>query len=278
MEDLSVPYIHGPLWTQIFAYMMTCTIILINTWQAIILVKRRRKTSFEKLLLSLSVSELMIGVFGFLAGVAFQIEYLAPHQEIINTLWFFLISYTCLCELSHLSVIALDRAFAIVAPLRHRNHVSGRRINISIALCWFLPLLVTLSYTAAFFLQNVPSGSLLNYYHHLAILILCVDCLLIGSYGIMIYTLCKGNRISSSSNNVSARGQHQKTLFLCISYALVFVITTTPFVVVFLVQHELPSWFENGSMAFYVLNSIGNTTIFLSQHYYKKRRRNSVTS
>ena len=273
---MSIPYLDGPLWTRILAYMMTFAIILINTWQAVILVKRGRKNSFEKLLLSLSVSELMIGAFGVLAAVAFQIENLKAHKQILNSLWFALTSYVCLCEFSHLTVIALDRAFAIVAPLKHRNHVSGRKINMAIAVCWFLPLLIILSYIAAFFLQKAPSNSIVDYYHHLAVLILLVDFLFIGCYGIMIYSLSKSNSLSSSSNNMSARSQHQKTLFLCISYASVFVITTTPFVVVFLEPRKLPSWFKNGSMAFYVFNSIINTTIFLSQHYLKKRRKSSA--
>ena len=276
-----MPFIEGPIWTRVLAYIMASIIIILNSWQIAIMTKKRRKTSFEKLLLSMCSNELAFGVLAIIFAIAFQIKMLTKQELIIYTLWYVMMNHVCLAELSHLVTITLDRVWAITSPIKHRNYVTGKKMVIAITLCWFLPILVVSVYIGVYFVKNksphdrkiIGQFVRLQLYRYLAVVIIAMDLIFVLSYSSIIHKT-RRDRTQLGNNKKQNKCPHRKTLFLCISYAALFVISTLPFVVVFLIPRKVPEWLINGSMGSYLLNSIANSTIYLGQYYSKKRGTN----
>ena len=270
-----------PLWTQISSHLMAFFIALLNGWQIIILRQRARKSSFDRLLSSLSSCELMVGIVGIVVAIAIRIKIAYRLLVLIDAIWLTIICYVCLCEYFHLIAITLDRALAIVAPLTHRKYITSKKILYAIVLCWVVPMCAVLCYGVAFFMHKRSFDSLKSYvetqcYFHISLFTIFVDLIFIVSYSTITYTMFKRKQYPFNESNERVRHQHVKTLFLCFSYTSVFVIATTPYVVVFIVPNRVSRWIKYGIVSLYALNSIGNSMIFLGQHYYKKRQTNSI--
>ena len=277
MENLNIHFVAGPLWSQISTHIMMCLIAIINGWQIIILKKRGRKTSFETLLLSLSLCELMMAIVGIIIAATLRIEALMPYHVLMEATWIISSSCVVLSEYFHLLAITFDRTLAIVTPLKHRSYVTNKKIVFTCIFCSFMPVVWVSIYVAVFFLKRISPGNIEDYYKsefcfHGSIITIFVDITLMMCYSVMIHTISKRDRNPVGESNERVRHLHAKTLFLCISYAAVFVIATTPFVIVFLVPHKLPEWMVNSIMSFFTLNSFFNSLVFLIQHYYKKRQ------
>ena len=132
------------------------------------------------------------------------------------------------------------------------------KVIITVALCWVIPVLVLSPYIAAYFINKKPitSSSIkqyvgLGYYHHLAVFSFFVDFIFIVSYIIIIYTLFARNQNLANENVERWRKQNKKMFLLCISYASVFVVATSLFIIIYLVPRKVPDWLETASMMCY---------------------------
>ena len=275
-KDLDIHFVNGPLWSQISSYIVLCLIVLINSWQIIILKNRGRKTSFDKLLLSLSSCELMMGIVSLTIAVALRIETLKPYHVLFQATLYIFNSCVALSEYFHLIAITFDRTLAVVTPLKHRSYVTNKRTIFICMICWVIPIVWVFIYVAVFLLKGSFSSSMEDYYRtefcfHSSILTICVDIIFIVCYGIIIHTISRRSQNPVGESN-RVQNQHAKTLFLCISYSAVFLIATIPFVILFLVPHRLSNWTVNSIVSLFTLNSFFNSTVFLVQHYYRKRQ------
>ena len=136
------------------ALIVGLTVAILNSIQMVILVrKKKKKTIYEKCLLSLSVADMFFG----LSNVIVAAIYLAEKQELIivyditYAIFFFCVTTSIL----HVLWIALDRLWAVIFPFNHNVMVTGKRIHILLAITWIVTLLI--SVTIFFSIQSMKS-------------------------------------------------------------------------------------------------------------------------
>ena len=113
----------------------------------------------------------------------------------------------------------------------------------------------------------------------LAKIIVITDALLLLCYCIIIwivYTKTSPAKQRKAGNPANL----MNTLFLCMSIVFVFILSTTPFVVVKIVAWSYPHWLLTISICLLPLNPIFNSVIYLALWYRNKtpvrgRRRNT---
>ena len=125
-------------WTVCYG-VMAFIIILGNTLSISVLLKRRLRKRPRFLLISLAMADLLVGLFAIpIYIILFTVK----------TSWLIRLIYECVDMLTGLSsiftlaVISLERLYATVRPLRHRQLNLSNYI-IAIATPWILSLMVT---------------------------------------------------------------------------------------------------------------------------------------
>ena len=107
-------------------------IILLNLCEMKILHKRKKKRLYESLLLSLSVSDLFLGV----SELSISIVYISgifdesPNYAYMTYFFFLLVS------ILHLLCISIDRLYAVAYPIHHKTHQRGKTTKYLIGASW----------------------------------------------------------------------------------------------------------------------------------------------
>lgn len=136
-------------WTTIFAvyfYVLTFLTSISNAFVLIILsrLKSRKKSNYYKYLISLALSDLSVGLILLpLIALTFTSKTLQNSclLDILRRYFtVFLIGATVLM----IGIISFDRYLLVTKPGQHNAHISQRRSNAMIVICWVLPALVPL--------------------------------------------------------------------------------------------------------------------------------------
>ena len=266
------PLQSGMLWSKIFGYCCNLTIIITNSIQINILRKRVRKRAYEKVLLSLSVCDLITGLINSISlGLVLQLAR-TFNQENLATVtvvsWGFVVYYLTTVTLLHHMLNTLDRMFAVVYPLKHISWMTNRRVNQAVMTAWLLPIIAIASNGTDTIIQKLSLAELLKFTFtslagRLAVLVLAADVIFVTSYGIIVCFILK---LKKMDQNHSHRVTQMKVLFLCLGSVVIFVLSTTPFVVTYIIPWQKPKWLDLFSISTYSLKSAANSIFFLIQN------------
>ncbi|KAK2814545.1 hypothetical protein Q5P01_000271 [Channa striata] len=109
-----------------------------NNFQFVAMIlshSRKLHTPTNLLLLSLAVSDFLVGLF----VMPFQILLNEPCwflDDLICVLFYFLTFIIVYASLVNMVLISVDRYVAICDPLRYSNRITHRRVRICVLLCW----------------------------------------------------------------------------------------------------------------------------------------------
>ena len=115
-------------------------IIVTNLVEIICIVRKKDKTPFEKLLLSLALSDLLVGVITTVYKTLDLV--LGQKPWLLDKMTVVVFTLSTIFSLQNLLAITIDRFLAIRFPIKHRILVTPRRINALITFIWLLSLLV----------------------------------------------------------------------------------------------------------------------------------------
>ena len=125
-------------WTVCFG--VTAVVIIIsNSLSTAVLVKRRFRKRSLYLLIVLAIADLLVGLF---AVPVYMIAVISEHKLVPIVVLDDVDMFTGLSSIFTLTVISLERLFAISRPLRYRQ-LSSHSYAIAIAMPWILSLAVT---------------------------------------------------------------------------------------------------------------------------------------
>ena len=115
-------------------------VIVINIIEIGMLVRKRKNLkNYERLLLSLSVADLLVGIT-FLVYLLPWLE--KSYDKPISAVFW----YSITTSLFHVVLLTLDRAVAVLFPLKHRAWITTKFTKISIAVSWMSSLLSVTSF------------------------------------------------------------------------------------------------------------------------------------
>ena len=209
-------------WFWIVCFGVTAVVIIIsNSLSIAVLVKRRFRKRSHYLLIDLAIADLLVGLF----AVPIYIIAVISEGKLVSTVVLDGVDmFTGLSSIFTLTVISLERLFAISRPLRHRQ-LSSRSYVIAIATPWTLSIAVTSARVLQYY-------SIVTRHQFVAVIIVSLSTPLFITC--TSYCVIWRKQASRIQNGVRARREERlsKTLFLITG---TFVLTWLPFQVLVVV-------------------------------------------
>ena len=148
METLSLSTIFYKDTTRIVGMGISVIVVILNIAEIVIIArkKKNKKNNFERTLLSLSVTDLFYGALN-LALLTSQLTIMnIQHGDMIVSYTIHL--FVVVSSMLHVLLIATDRLFAVVAPLKHRVVATPKQMSYLIGGVWFLSAVASIAFTA----------------------------------------------------------------------------------------------------------------------------------
>ena len=256
------------LTSKIIGGIVAMLIITLNSIEIHMLRSTRNKVFYEKILLSLTICDLITGVYA-----TFAVPFTSLAKEKYHVLywiaWAFLVSYCTLNSVIHLIIIGIDRLWAIASPLHHRIYASNRKLFGAIAISWFTPSIYIMANITIVTIQKLDHHTLYSYTRtsmakRMAQVLIIADIVLVISYSAIIIVIWRQKTIRKQSTQSKQR-QFISTITLCTCIALVFVTASTPYVVVHIVDWNKPLWLQKLSIFLFPMNQILNSVLYMMQ-------------
>ena len=240
-------------------FVITCIIIIINFIETLILIRNReRLTNYECHLLSLSISDLLVGISKGSVSFIITIGVIkVPTDQELSIVWF-----SVACSLSHTAAITCDRLLAVLYPMKHRVLSTRRNIMIMLVIAWSFSLLVfPITFTAIHDIKLC-----------LSVVILITSILILISYGFIINkAVIKRRRFLSTSTNCREQTVKMKKEFnlvcMCFLISITFVSMMLPFSIS-AILHDEPSI---NTRLLLVANSIANPIMYFFWKYIDRK-------
>ena len=230
--------------------------------------KRKILSNYEWLLLSLSVTDFLVGLSKGAIIFLLEIRLISILKgNYISPLWF-----SIACSVSHTFCITLDRLSAVAFPIKHRMLWTGKTISIVLIGAWSFGLIV-------FPVRATSTEKRTKFY--LGILIIITSFVILISYSYIIYkAIIKRRRFLSKSSGFTLQQTVSMTreltlVCMCFVISLTFATMMLPFAI-FSVNHE-----DSPIPAKYLLvsNSISNPLLYFFWKYIdKKIKRRALNS
>ena len=211
-------------WFWSVCFGVTAVVIIIsNSLSIAVLVKRRFRKRSLYLLIDLAIADLLVGLF---AVPIFIIVVISEGKLVPRTVLDGVDMFTGLSSIFTLTVISLERLFAIRRPLRHRQ-LSSHNYVIAIATPWILSLAVTS-------VRVLQHYSIVTHHQFLTVIITSLSTPLLVTC--TSYCVIWSKQNSRIQNGVRARRESRlsKTLFLITG---TFVLTWLPFQVLVVIAN-----------------------------------------
>ena len=270
-------------------------IALLNLAEIIIILKIKRKRKvYEILLLSLSVSDCMLGLSNGFLFVLYAVN--ACRYVVLLETAFTLFIFSVLSSIFHILFIALDRLLAVSRPMRHKVFSTRKRAYLSSGFLWILAIVISAllqivnELTTTFKASNMEQmqsqslhktqekssningsseakiGSTLSplftqkinssYNSHVEYTLSAV----IVAADVLIFSLYSLiiHHATSSKKKANIKIKHKKLPMVCLAIGVTFVLLTLPFVIAKLFLGYIPSW-ANRTL---IINSGMNSIVY----------------
>ena len=130
-------------------------IMVVNLVEIICIVRKKNRTTFEKLLLSLALSDLLVGAITIVYKTLDFV--LGQRSWLIEEVTAVVLTLSSIFSSQNLLAITIDRFLAIRFPIKHRILVTARRTNVLIIFTWVLSCFVGIGIDLILVVL-VPSG------------------------------------------------------------------------------------------------------------------------
>ena len=181
-----------PLWEHIIFVTLCISCIILNLTEIVLIIKKRRSIkTFELILLSLAVADLIKGlsdsvyaVYDITQGISITFNK-GPFQYLIFTMQFFAVC----SSITHILGISVKRVLAVTFPFKHRRHSSLQAAKRFIAIIWIVAIILTVATAFPSWIVRVrgsSSDSFISLYV-LAGLIIFFRIIFVGIYSYIIW-------------------------------------------------------------------------------------------
>lgn len=227
---------------------ISSSVIIVNIIEICILIRKRKTwTNYDRLLLSLSFADLLVGITFF----CFQIVRFHRETEYLEAaavvFW-----YSITTSLLHVVLLTIDRATAVLYPLKHRFWFTVKSAKISIVMTWLSSIVMVAPLVIK--TSKMVSKTVLGYMTVMIIFILVIV------YSIIVYKAVikryRGGQTNPSMASFSRRDY--QLVIVSIFIAASFAAFTLPFAIDTM-THKNESFSDRLTI---VVNSLVNPIIY----------------
>ena len=273
------------LFKDIILIIVALAAALLNIVEIVLILRIKSKKFFDKLLLSLAVSDAAVGM----VYSSLKICQIAITQRLLwQSMDFRQKSFglSILYSVGNLLAISVDRLLAVKYPIKHRMMLTNRRANIAIILLWVLnTMLASLCGLIAF---QWPRN--LKYLLYTTkVLVIVYGVLFAAIYSHIFYLMCKRKVLTASTVGESSTARlrcfamfskrpfkaESTILFTGATVTVTFIICTYPSAFEFFITQN--STFSFASMLMLLLNSVLNPIIYFFKSYICSRRERTAS-
>ena len=260
---------------------------LLNIIEIVLISRKKNRKVFEKLLISLAASDVLVGM----AAAAFKLLDLITDNQIKwlsggDIANIFLISTTF--SIANIGAITVDRYLAIRFPIKHRMIVTARRVDVTIVVLWFLCLVSTILNSFLEF-QWIKDFDYMLYVGTVSLLAFSVAMTMM--YAAIFWSISKRTMRTATENvaetNSVRRGfmsifkglgtTEKSVLFTGCLVTISFIICTYPFAFEFLIRQS-GKGMSTASRLMLLLNSLLNPIIYFFMRYHSSRTARQATA
>ena len=238
--------------------MLAIIVFIVNTIELKLLLKElKRLSTFEKMLLSMAVADLLVGIVQAVISALRM-----SHTKVKGFKFGIVLFLTVAASFNHVNAITIDRFLAVCWPLKHKIWVTKKVVNISIVILW----IANAVFLIPFFVED--SMDYIRYY--LAITVIAYLGLMSLIYAMIVYKAIICRRRSFQSQNSTSTDQAKKDfqlVVLSLTIVVTFAVCTVPFCVQAFVSEEITKPFR----FCLVLNSFFNPLIYFFWKYTERR-------
>ena len=266
---------------KIIFIIVSFIIAILNISEVVIIVRCKSRKAFDKLLLSLAISDALIG----LSVASFNIYYLTTDNTaslLDGNKYANIFFFSVILSLTNLIAITVDRFLAVRFPIKHRVFSTEKRANAVIVTIWSLGI-VSVTFTGVMQIRwesqmeiifNIASGFLLLF-----------GVVMIMVYVNIFYLICKrtvpgktgrGEEQNARTRNpavvLKSLNMTERSVFLTGAIVTIsFIICTYPLAFNFLIQQSVEKILIV-SKVLILLNSLFNPLIYFFKSYFFSRR------
>jgi len=246
---------------QIVYSCIVSAVIIVNAIEICILFRKYKKlTNYEWLLLSLSVSDLLVGFSKGTLTFLYRAKILLSQiDDGMLPLWF-----SVACSVAHTFGITIERLLAVAYPIKHRMWSKNRNLALILISAWSFGCLT-------FPINYITGAKQIDVY--IAILIIITSSVLIFSYSYIIYkVIIKRRRLLSKPSGLSLeQAINTKREFnlvcMCFAISLTFVAMMLPSAISLMMRGEIstPAYFPM------ISNSMTNPLLYFFWKYLDEK-------
>ena len=273
----------GPSWEQIVTVSLGTICMALNSTEIVLILKKRKSIkTFELILLSFSVADLMVGL-SMLASAAYDIDRgktMDKKDPMSYFIWTTQMFAPC-SSITNILGISIDRVLAVEFPLRHRIWMSRQNAKWLILVIWLASIILTLISVLPQFIILSESGK----NNFLALYVLSVMIFIFGTIFIAIYSYIVWKvAIRRDEFNESDSSRHRKAarettlVYTCVLAVLTFVGCNYPAGILSLIAasdgrqnsfYAVAFWIP----ALFLINSILDPFVYFFKGYLENRTR-----
>ena len=256
---------------NIVGLVLALSIIILNLCEIWLLHKEKRKCLYKHLLLSLSVSDLFLGLSELSSNIAFIAGIHSDSPNYVYMTYFFFLVVSIL----HLLFISIDRLYAVAYPIHHKTHQKEITTKSLIATSWTVSFVMTGGYVINYFVNSyhIKYTSKTQYCDLIIAIItyilISANVLYIIIYSVIAYLIWSRKVTLYGQDQVKNQIKKQKRgILLCACTVLTFIVFTSPFSFSYVQHPKMP---EKWTFKVLAANSAVNSIIFLLQEYIKRK-------
>ena len=256
--------------------------VVLNATEIVLIIRTKKKKAFENLLLSLAVSDALVGITYATAKIAQlvsrrRLAWLSPENSAKTILISIIFSITMLLALT------VDRFLAVKFPIKHRMIVTAKRANMAIIVVWLISLIAAAFYCLVTFIWAKESNFTLKVANCISLI---VGAVILSAYAVIFFLISKRKlRAATTGENEKGAAKGRWFAWLCggtytversvlltgCIVTISFVFCTWPFAFEYLFFKASVSEVSLPSKLMIPLNSLLNPIIYFFKSYLGSR-------
>ncbi len=264
---------------ELILVLLSSLTIALNLAETIMISKTKVGIKpYEKLLCSLSISDLLVAITVFVFKM-FDLLW-SDVSFLKEDMFSVFLLFSLICSVCNSLAITVDRLIAVKFPIKHRIKITNRKMNVIISIVWFLCVLQIALYTSFWLL--LYEDNLIKILRFVSGCLLVYGLFAVTAYIYIFYLSYKAKKATTTESTHKQAKQkpssffgpqyskERRVFFTCCIVTLSYVACSYPFAIEILIINDAMD-VSFPSKLILLLNSATNPFIYFFKGYFERK-------